>query len=138
MNELFYILWVFSFGGIFYLLFEVASEDMPGKVFAVILLIWIAFGFWLNASNVQRNRDKNNQIVVYSEIKESEAGLYYKDALGESVLIDKKSNFYFADRSKFMIKIKFKKGGWYNGIYFIQHVSYQKLVEKPKAEKEIL
>ena len=138
MNELFYFIWILSAWGLFLLLLAVSSENLSEKVFAVILLIWIAFGFWLNASNVQRNRDKNNQIVVYSEIKESEAGLYYKDALGKSVLIDKDSNFYFADRSKFIIKIKVRKGDWYNGIYFTQRVSYQKLVEKPNAEKEIL
>jgi hypothetical protein len=36
--------------------------------------------------------------------------LYYKDALGNSVLIDKNNNFYFADRCKFIIKIKGGKG----------------------------
>lgn len=138
MNEIFLLLWIFSICGLIMLLLEVASGEMSEKAFAVVILLWAIFGFWLIGSNVQRNRDKNNQIIVYSEIKESEAGLYYKDALGESKLIDKNSIFYFADRNKFLIKIKYRKGAWYNGIYFTSRVSYVKLVEKPKAEKEIL
>jgi uncharacterized membrane protein YiaA len=83
MNELFFMIWGSSIVVLFILLVSVADEELSEKAFAVIVLIWGVFGFWLISSNVQRNCDKSNQIVVYSEIKESEAGLYYKDALGQ-------------------------------------------------------
>ena len=137
MNELFYTLLVVSSFFILFLGLGVLCGDVPGKPIAIGFLIWAVFGFWLICSTVQRNRDKNNQIIVYSEIKESEAGLYYKDALGNSVLIDKNNNFYFADRSKFWIKIKYRKGEWYNGIHFTPKESYAILVENPKAEKGV-